>query len=96
MSIGEGKKSSPTELSRFMGFNSKNLVYHRMKQQDLSFREILQLCKWFEITIDQFLGLEFNQNNTYKAPETKEMYMEDRLKAIHHDLELVKKKLMIT
>ena len=50
-------RSKPIELSRFMNWKSHTQVQYRFKKDSFDFKEVLQICDFFIISVNEFLGI---------------------------------------
>jgi transcriptional regulator with XRE-family HTH domain len=99
---GLAEKESPAKIAEALGFNTRQLYYHRERQDDLSFKEILKLCIYFEISLSEFLGLpeeDFNADNTLNDTLTiyqqkKKLYIEERIDLLQKQVDELKKKML--
>ncbi len=98
---GLAYKESPAKIAEALGFNTRQLYYHREKQDDLSFKEILKLCIYFEISLSEFLGLpedEYSMDNTLNDKLTvyqrkKKLYIEERIDMLQKEVDELKRKM---
>jgi transcriptional regulator with XRE-family HTH domain len=98
---GPANKESPAKIAEALGFNTRQLYYHREKQDDLSIKEILKLCIYFEISLDEFLGLheeDYGNDNTINDKLTvyqhkRKFYIEDRIDQLQREVDELKKKM---
>jgi transcriptional regulator with XRE-family HTH domain len=99
---GLAEKESPAKIAEALGFNTRQLYYHRERQDDLSFKEILKLCIYFEISLSEFLGIpeeDFNPDNTLNDTLTiyqqkKKLYIEERIDLLQKQVDELKKKML--
>lgn len=79
------KRESPSEWVKILNLKSRNQVYYRWTNEEISSKELIIICDQFKITIDQFFLNEVpvitsnELNDSLSAYKIEKIYIEDQI-----------------
>lgn len=82
LNINRGDKGKVTELLKILGFKHKSMFYTRMNSNSWTLEEVLTMCNWWDISINDFIGIS-NVNGG------SSLYLEERMKLLEDKMDAI-------